>query len=30
MAEAILDVTDNGFSPPQAAQRRGVPRSTLD
>jgi hypothetical protein len=29
MAEAILDVTDNGFSPPQAAQRRGVPRSTL-
>ncbi|KAH7471540.1 hypothetical protein FOMA001_g13495 [Fusarium oxysporum f. sp. matthiolae] len=28
-AEAILDVTDNGFSPPQAAQRRGVPRSTL-
>ncbi|RKK87009.1 hypothetical protein BFJ68_g17081 [Fusarium oxysporum] len=29
MAEAILDVTDNGFSPPQAAQRHGVPRSTL-
>ncbi|RKK08481.1 hypothetical protein BFJ65_g17143 [Fusarium oxysporum f. sp. cepae] len=29
MAEAILDVTDNGFSPPQAAHRRGVPRSTL-
>lgn len=29
MAEAILDVTDNGFSPPQAAQRRGVPRTTL-
>ena len=25
MAEAILDVTDNGFSPPQAAHRRGVP-----
>ncbi|KAF6517612.1 hypothetical protein HZS61_003173 [Fusarium oxysporum f. sp. conglutinans] len=29
MAEAILDVTDNGFSPPQAAHRRGVPRRTL-
>ncbi|KAF5703647.1 hypothetical protein FMUND_12901, partial [Fusarium mundagurra] len=29
MAEAILDVTDNGFSPPQAAYRRGVPRRTL-
>ncbi|KAJ3454128.1 hypothetical protein MRS44_018022 [Fusarium solani] len=29
MAEAILDVTDDGVSPPQAAQRRGVPRSTL-
>ncbi|KAJ0127561.1 Uncharacterized protein HZ326_29333 [Fusarium oxysporum f. sp. albedinis] len=29
MAEAILDVTHNGFSPPQAAHRRGVPRSTL-
>ncbi|KAJ0130791.1 hypothetical protein HZ326_26113 [Fusarium oxysporum f. sp. albedinis] len=29
MAETILDVTDNGFSPPQAAHRRGVPRSTL-
>jgi hypothetical protein len=29
MAEAILDVTDNGFSPPQAADRRGVPRRTL-
>ncbi|KAG7403151.1 hypothetical protein Forpe1208_v016581 [Fusarium oxysporum f. sp. rapae] len=29
MADAILDVTDNGFSPPQAAQRHGVPRSTL-
>jgi hypothetical protein len=29
MAEAILDVTDNGFSPPQAAHRLGVPRSTL-
>ena len=29
MAEAILDVTDNGFSPPQATQRRGVPRRTL-
>ncbi|KAJ0130848.1 Uncharacterized protein HZ326_26052 [Fusarium oxysporum f. sp. albedinis] len=24
MAEAILDVTDNGFSPPQAAHRRGI------
>ncbi|OBS16739.1 hypothetical protein FPOA_12679 [Fusarium poae] len=29
VAEAILDVTDNGFSPPQAAHRRGVPRRTL-
>lgn len=29
MVEAILDVTDNGFSPPQAAHRRGVPRRTL-
>ncbi|KAJ3469827.1 hypothetical protein MRS44_003892 [Fusarium solani] len=29
MADAILDITDNGFSPPQAAQRRGVPRRTL-
>jgi hypothetical protein len=29
MAEAILDITDHGFSPPQAAQRRGVPRTTL-
>jgi hypothetical protein len=29
MAEAILDVTDNGFSPPRAAHRRGVPRITL-
>ncbi|KAL2886810.1 hypothetical protein HOO65_060640 [Ceratocystis lukuohia] len=29
MAEAILDVTDNGFSPSQASQRRGVPRTTL-
>jgi hypothetical protein len=29
MAEAILDVTDNGCSPPQAAHRRGVPRRTL-
>ncbi|KAJ0128034.1 hypothetical protein HZ326_28864 [Fusarium oxysporum f. sp. albedinis] len=29
MAEAILDVTDDGFSPPQAAHRRGVPRNTL-
>ncbi|KAJ4213880.1 hypothetical protein NW760_15504 [Fusarium oxysporum] len=29
MAEAILDITDDGFSPPQAAQRRGVPRTTL-
>ncbi|KAG6979492.1 hypothetical protein FocnCong_v010415 [Fusarium oxysporum f. sp. conglutinans] len=29
MAEVILDVTDNGFSPPQAAHRRGVPRRTL-
>ncbi|KAF4331826.1 hypothetical protein FBEOM_14400 [Fusarium beomiforme] len=29
MAEAILDITDNGFSLPQAAHRRGVPRSTL-
>ena len=29
MAEAILDITDNGFSPSQAAQRRGVPRRTL-
>ncbi|PHH49704.1 hypothetical protein CFIMG_007664RA00001a [Ceratocystis fimbriata CBS 114723] len=28
MAEAILDVTDNGFSPSQASQRRGVPRTT--
>jgi hypothetical protein len=29
MAEAILDITDNGFSPSEAAQRRGVPRRTL-
>ncbi|KAM5528598.1 transposase [Fusarium oxysporum f. sp. phaseoli] len=29
MAEAILDITDHGFSPPQAAQRRRVPRTTL-
>ncbi|KAG7000958.1 Retrovirus-related Pol polyprotein from transposon TNT [Fusarium oxysporum f. sp. conglutinans] len=29
VAEAILDVTDNGFSPPQAAHKRGVPRRTL-
>ncbi|KAK2471143.1 hypothetical protein H9L39_17374 [Fusarium oxysporum f. sp. albedinis] len=29
MAEAILDITDHGLSPPQAAQRRGVPRTTL-
>ncbi|KAJ0126786.1 hypothetical protein HZ326_30110 [Fusarium oxysporum f. sp. albedinis] len=29
MAEAILDVTDNGLSPPQAAHKRGVPRRTL-
>ncbi|EGU86232.1 hypothetical protein FOXB_03254 [Fusarium oxysporum f. sp. conglutinans Fo5176] len=29
VAEAILDITDNGFSPSQAAQRRGVPRRTL-
>ncbi|OBS17150.1 hypothetical protein FPOA_12327 [Fusarium poae] len=29
VAEAILDVTDNGFSPLQAAHRRGVPRRTL-
>ncbi|OAQ57412.1 transposase [Pochonia chlamydosporia 170] len=29
MAEAILDITDNGFSPSQAAQRWGVPRTTL-
>ncbi|RYC77991.1 hypothetical protein BFJ63_vAg19135 [Fusarium oxysporum f. sp. narcissi] len=29
MAEAILDVTNNGFSPPQAAHRRGVARRTL-
>lgn len=29
MARAILDVTDSGFSPCQAAQRRGVPRMTL-
>ncbi|KAM5527731.1 transposase [Fusarium oxysporum f. sp. phaseoli] len=29
MADAILDITDHGFSPPQAAQRRGVPRTTL-
>ncbi|GKU09821.1 unnamed protein product, partial [Fusarium langsethiae] len=29
MAEVILDVTDNGFSPPQAAHRRGEPRRTL-
>jgi hypothetical protein len=29
MAEAISDVTDNGFSPPRAAYRQGVPRSTL-
>ncbi|KAF6524826.1 hypothetical protein HZS61_010621 [Fusarium oxysporum f. sp. conglutinans] len=28
MAEAILDITDHGFSPPQAAQRRG-PRRRL-
>ncbi|KAH7464223.1 hypothetical protein FOMA001_g17814 [Fusarium oxysporum f. sp. matthiolae] len=29
MAKAILDITDHGFSPPQAAQRRGVPGRTL-
>ena len=29
MAEAILDITDNGFLPSQAAERRGVPRRTL-
>ncbi|KAJ0133954.1 Uncharacterized protein HZ326_22994 [Fusarium oxysporum f. sp. albedinis] len=29
IAEAILDVTDNGFSPPQAAHRQGVPQRTL-
>ena len=26
MAEAILDITDNGFSPSQAAEKRGVPQ----
>jgi hypothetical protein len=29
IVEAMLDITDNEFSPPQAAYRRGVPRSTL-
>jgi len=29
MAEAILDITDNGLSPSHAAERRGVPRRTL-
>ena len=29
VAEAILDITDNGCSPSQAAQRWGVPRRTL-
>ncbi|KAL2888927.1 hypothetical protein HOO65_030428 [Ceratocystis lukuohia] len=29
MAEAILNVTDNSFSPSQASQRRGVPRTAL-
>ncbi|KAG7000282.1 hypothetical protein FocnCong_v012649 [Fusarium oxysporum f. sp. conglutinans] len=29
MAEAILGITDHGLLPPQAAQRRGVPRTTL-
>ncbi|TVY74290.1 hypothetical protein Focb16_v005550 [Fusarium oxysporum f. sp. cubense] len=32
MAEAILDITDHGLSPPQAAQRGGVPErpSSID
>ena len=29
VAEAILDVTDNGLSVRQAAQKWGVPKSTL-
>ncbi|KAG6996503.1 Pogo transposable element with ZNF domain [Fusarium oxysporum f. sp. conglutinans] len=29
VAEAILDITDRGLSPTEAAQRRGVPRSTI-
>lgn len=29
MAEAILDITENGCSPSEAAQRWGVPRRTL-
>ncbi|RKK19112.1 hypothetical protein BFJ66_g17832 [Fusarium oxysporum f. sp. cepae] len=29
VAEAILDITDRGLSPTEAAQKRGVPRSTI-
>jgi predicted transcriptional regulator len=29
VAEAILDITDRGLSPTEAAQQRGVPRSTI-
>ncbi|RKK98588.1 hypothetical protein BFJ70_g17553 [Fusarium oxysporum] len=28
VAEAILDITDRGLSPTEAAQKRGVPRSS--
>lgn len=29
IAKAILDITNNSFSPSQAAQRQGVPQRTL-